>query len=120
MQHTGGWLETSHGAVPVGALSDAAGVSGTTLATQFKAHIGVTPKKVARMHRFARLTRPVDALRQVDRPEHALTAGRFDQAHFSKEIKDFTGRTPTEYLAPRCRIPAGREFPPDDGPMSAS
>ncbi|MGH1552542.1 DUF6597 domain-containing transcriptional factor [Streptomyces sp. L7] len=45
VQHTGGWLEASYGAVPVAALSDAAGVSGNHLATQFKAHVGVTPKR---------------------------------------------------------------------------
>ena len=45
VQHAGGGLETSHGAVSVGALSDAAGVSSTHLATQFKSHVGVTPKK---------------------------------------------------------------------------
>jgi hypothetical protein len=34
VQHTGGRLETSHGAVAVGALADSAGVSGNHLATQ--------------------------------------------------------------------------------------
>src|SRR5437899_4176840 len=53
--HTGGRLATSHGAVPVGALTDAAGVSGSHLATQFKSHVGVTPKRVAWIYRFARL-----------------------------------------------------------------
>ncbi|MGW0949167.1 helix-turn-helix domain-containing protein [Streptomyces sp. NPDC002623] len=119
VQHTGGWLEASYGAVPVAALSDAAGVSGNHLATQFKSHVGVTPKKVARIYRFARLILSVDALRPVDWSELALRAGYFDQAHFGKEFKDFTGRTPTEYLALRRRIPAEQEFPPDDGPMPA-
>src|ERR1700722_18057064 len=36
VQQTGCRLEISHGAVPVGALTDAAGVSGNHLATQFK------------------------------------------------------------------------------------
>ncbi|MFB7825321.1 AraC family transcriptional regulator [Streptomyces hydrogenans] len=120
VQHTGKWLETSHGAIPVGSLALAAGVSTTTLAAQFKAHVGVTPKKVARMYRFAQLIRSVDAQHAVDWADLALTAGYFDQAHFGKEFKDFTGRTPTEYLALRRRIPAEREFPPDEGPMPAS
>jgi hypothetical protein len=59
-------LQTSHGAVPVGALTDAARVSGNNLATQFKSHVGVTPKRVARIYRFAQLILSVDALRPVD------------------------------------------------------
>lgn len=120
VQHTGGRLEAFHGAVPVGALTDAAGVSSTHLATQFKSHVGVTPKRVARIYRFARLILSVDALRPVDWPELAHTAGYFDQAHFSREFKDLTGHTPTEYLALRRRFPAESGFPPDNGPMPAA
>ncbi len=119
VRHTSRRLETSHGAVPVSALADAAGVSGNHLATQFKSHVGITPKRVARIYRFARLILSVDALRPVDWSELAQTAGYFDQAHFSREFKDFTGHTPTEYLALRRRFPAEREFPPDSGPMPA-
>jgi AraC-like DNA-binding protein len=119
VQHIGGCLETLHGAVPVGALADAAGVSGNHLAMQFKSHVGVTPKRVARIYRFARLILSVDALRPVDWAELAQMAGYFDQAHFSREFKEFTGHTPTEYLALRRRFPAERGFPPDSGPMPA-
>ena len=119
VQYAGGRLAASHGAVPVGALADAAGVSGNHLAAQFKSHVGVTPKRVARIYRFARLIVSVDALRPVDWPQLAQTAGYFDQAHFGREFKDFTGHTPTEYLALRRRFPAERGFPPDYGPMPA-
>jgi len=119
VQRTGGRLAASGGAVPVGVLADAAGVSGNHLATQFKSHVGVTPKRVARIYRFARLILSVDARRPVDWAELAQTAGYFDQAHFSREFKDFTGHTPTEYLALRRRFPAEQGFPPDSGPMPA-
>lgn len=119
IQHIGGRLEQSHGAVSVGALSEAAGVTGNHLATQFKAHVGVTPKRVARIYRFTRLILSVDALRPVDWSELAQTAGYFDHAHFSREFKDFTGHTPTEYLALRRRLPPEQGFPPDRGPMPA-
>jgi len=119
VRHAGRRLEASHGAVPVGALSDAAGVSGNYLAAQFKSHVGVTPKRVARIYRFARLILSVDTRRPVDWPELAHMAGYFDQAHFSREFKDFTGHTPTEYLALRSRFPAEQGFPPDSGPMPA-
>ena len=119
VQYAGGRLEASRGAVPVGALTDAAGVSGTHLAAQFKSHVGVTPKRVARIYRFAQLIVSVDARGPVDWAELAHTAGYFDQAHFSREFKDFTGHTPTEYLALRRRHPAEPGFPPDLGPMPA-
>jgi AraC-like DNA-binding protein len=119
VDHTAGRLEASWGAVSVGALADGAGVSGNHLATQFKSHVGVTPKRVARIYRFARLILSVDALHRVDWSELAQAAGYFDQAHFSKEFKDFTGHTPTAYLALRRRFPAEKGFPPDNGPMPA-
>jgi AraC-like DNA-binding protein len=119
VQRTGGCLETSHGAIPVRALTDAAGVSGNHLATQFKSHVGVTPKRVARIYRFARLIISVDARLPVDWARLALMAGYFDQAHFNREFKDFTGHTPTSYLDLRRRFPAEQGFPPDSGPMPA-
>ncbi|HXA34168.1 MAG TPA: helix-turn-helix domain-containing protein [Acidimicrobiales bacterium] len=119
VQHTGGRLETSQGSVPVGALTDAAGVSGNHLAAQYKSHVGVTPKRVGRIYRFAGLILSVDPLRPVDWSELAQTAGYFDQAHFIREFKDFTGHTPTEYLALRRRFPADQGFPPDNVPIPA-
>ncbi|MGW4945422.1 DUF6597 domain-containing transcriptional factor [Actinoplanes sp. NPDC004185] len=119
VRHTGGRLEVSHGGVPVGVLADAAGVSSTHLATQFRSHVGVTPKRMARIYRFARLIVSVDTRHRVDWSAFAHTAGYFDQAHFGKEFKDFTGHTPTEYLALRRRFPAEPGFPPDSGPMPA-
>jgi AraC-like DNA-binding protein len=119
VERTGRRLETSNGAVPVAPLADAAGVSGNHLAAQFKAHVGVTPKRVARTYRFAQLMLSVDARGPVDWSGLAQTAGYFDQAHLSREFKDFTGHTPTEYLVLRRRLPAEQNFPPDLGPMPA-
>ncbi|MFJ4888372.1 helix-turn-helix domain-containing protein [Streptomyces sp. NPDC088788] len=119
VRHTGGRLEMTHGGISVGALADAAGVSGNHLANLFKAHVGVTPKHVARIYRFARLIISVDAQGPVDWAELAQRAGYFDHAHFSREFKDFTGHTPTEYLALWRRFPAERRSPQDYGPMPA-
>ncbi|MBF6174219.1 helix-turn-helix domain-containing protein [Nocardia blacklockiae] len=120
VRHTAQRLALSHGAVPIGALIEATGVSATHLTGQFKTHVGVTPKQVARIYRFARLILSVDARHPVGWSDLAATVGYFDQAHLSKEFKDFTGHTPTEYLALRRRYPAERDFPPDAGPMPAA
>ena len=114
-----GRMEASWGAVRVGMLTEAAGVSGNQLAAQFKAHVGLPPKQVARIYRFARVILTVDARRPVDWAQLAHTAGYFDQAHFSKEFRNFTGHTPTSYLELRRRFPAEAGFPPDNGPMPA-
>ncbi|MEV4018142.1 helix-turn-helix domain-containing protein [Nonomuraea angiospora] len=120
VQHTGSRLETSHGVVPIGALADAAGVSGNHLAAQFKSHVGITPKRVARIYRFARLIVSVDALRPVDWSQLAQTAGYFDQAHFCREFKDFTGHTPSvrvgQTLLRRHRWAASAGGPPRGHP----
>ncbi|MER7278745.1 helix-turn-helix domain-containing protein [Dactylosporangium sp. NPDC000244] len=119
VQHAGARLESLHGTVPVAALAGTEGVSANHLTIQFKEHVGVTPKRVARIYRFARLILSVDADRPVDWPALAHAAGYFDQAHFSREFKDFTGHTPTQYLALRRRFPAEPGFAPDAGPMPA-
>lgn len=119
VRHTAARLEACHGAIPVGTLVDAAGVSSTHLAKQFKSHVGVTPKRVARIYRFSRLILSLDVRRRVDWSDVAHAMGYFDQAHFSKEFKEFTGRTPGEYLDLRRRFPAEPGFPPDRGPMPA-
>lgn len=114
-----GRLAASWGAVPVKTLTGDAGVSANHLATQFTSHVGVTPKRVARIYRFARLILSVDATRPIDWAQLAGAAGYFDQAHLGKEFKDFTGHTPTAYLALRRRFPVDKAFPPDNGPMPA-
>lgn len=119
VQHAGGHLETSHGALRVDALTDFAGVSGNHLAAQFMFHVGVTPKRVARIYRFARVILSIDALRPVDWSEIAQASGYFDQAHLSREIKELAGHTPTDYLALRRRFPGEQGFPPDRGPVPA-
>ncbi|MFE7859473.1 helix-turn-helix domain-containing protein [Streptomyces sp. NPDC057403] len=117
--HTGNRLEASHGTIPVGALAETAGVSGNHLAHLFKTHVGVTPKRMARIYRFAQLILSVDALRPVDWAQLAPMAGYFDHAHFSREFKEFTGHTPTQYLALRRRFAAEPDGPHERGPMPA-
>jgi AraC-like DNA-binding protein len=117
VNHTAASMESSWGDVSIGSLADHAGASGNHLAAQYATHVGVTPKRLARIYRFARLILSVDARRPVDWSALAHTVGFFDQAHLSKEFKEFTGHTPTEYVEIRRRFPARPGFPPDAGPM---
>ncbi|BEL03972.1 hypothetical protein Q0Z83_021630 [Actinoplanes sichuanensis] len=109
VRHTSGVIAAAGGAVAIGDLSVAAGVSGTHLARRFKDLVGVTPKRLARTHRFAATMFALDPAAPIDWSELAGRAGYFDQAHFGHEFRAFTGLTPTRYVEVRRRFQ--REHP---------
>jgi AraC-like DNA-binding protein len=121
VRHTSSVIAAATGAVVIGELSVAAGVSSTHLAQRFKEVIGVTPKRLARTHRFAATVLAIDPAGPVDWLELAGRAGYYDQAHFGHEFRAFTGLTPTRYLDVRRRF--RREHPGhalDVGPLPAA
>jgi AraC-like DNA-binding protein len=120
VHHTSSVIAAATGAVAIGDLSAAVGVSSTHMAQRFKEIIGLTPKRLARTYRFAATVRAIDANGPVDWLELAARAGYYDQAHFANEFRTFTGLTPTRYLDVRQRFL--REHPGhvlDVGPLPA-
>ncbi|QIP16515.1 helix-turn-helix transcriptional regulator [Spirosoma aureum] len=68
------------------------------LQTLFLRYTGVTPKVYHKLNRFQR------SLKLVTRHEVSLTSiayecGYFDQSHFIREFRSFTGLTPSDFLA---------------------
>ncbi|HWO67169.1 MAG TPA: helix-turn-helix domain-containing protein [Umezawaea sp.] len=104
VRHTSGVIAATKGAVAIGDLNAATGVSSTHLARRFKELIGVTPKKLARTHRFTATVFAIDPSGPVDWGALAGGAGYFDQAHFGHEFRAFTGLTPTRYVEVRRRF----------------
>ncbi|MEU1846228.1 helix-turn-helix domain-containing protein [Micromonospora sediminicola] len=104
VRRTSGVIAAAGGAVAIGDLSVAAGVSSTHLAQRFKHLVGVTPKRLARAHRFATAVFSIDPAEPVDWGDLAGRAGYFDQAHFGHEFRAFTGLTPTRYVEVRRRF----------------
>ncbi|GAA0929522.1 helix-turn-helix domain-containing protein [Virgisporangium ochraceum] len=104
VRHTSGVIAATSGAVAIGDLGAAAGVSGTHLARRFKELVGVTPKRLARTHRLTGAVLGIDPAGPVDWSDLAHGAGYFDQAHFGHEFRAFTGLTPTRYLEVRRRF----------------
>jgi AraC-like DNA-binding protein len=120
VRHTSAVIAAATGAVAIGDLSVAAGVSSTHLAQRFKEVIGVTPKRLARTYRFAATVLAIDPAGPVDWLELAGRAGYYDQAHFGHDFRTFTGLAPTRYLDVRRRFL--REHPGhalDVGPLPA-
>jgi len=108
-RHTSSAIAATSGAVPIGDLTVAAGVSSTHLAQRFKELIGVTPKRLARTYRFAATVFAINPVGLVDWADLAGRAGYFEQAHFGHEFRAFTGLTPTRYVEVRRRF--RREHP---------
>jgi AraC-like DNA-binding protein len=104
VSHTGSVIAATSGAVGIGDLSAAAGVSSTHLAKRFKELIGVTPKRLGRGYRFAAAVLAIDPAGPIDWGDLAYGAGYFDQAHFGHEFRAFTGLTPTRYAEVRRRF----------------
>jgi AraC-like DNA-binding protein len=48
-----------------------------------------------------RMYRPASAL-----ADHTESSGNFDQAHFVREFRSFTGMTPTQYAEQRILLPS--------------
>lgn len=97
-------IAATGGTVAIRDLIAAGGVSSTYLARSFKEIVGVTPKRLARAHRFSTTVLSIDPAGAIDWADLAARAGYFDQAHFGHEFREFTGFTPTRYMEVRRRF----------------
>ncbi|WP_433133067.1 helix-turn-helix domain-containing protein [Micromonospora sp. CA-240977] len=104
VRHTSRVIAATAGAVAIDDLRVSAGVSSTHLARRFKELVGVTPKRLARTHRFTAAVFAINPAEPVDWADLASSAGYFDQAHFGHEFRAFTGLTPTRYVEVRRRF----------------
>ena len=63
----------------------------------FEAHIGLTPKVYARMFRFRRVIDLVQGTPRPDWTQIAMSCGYYDQSHFNREFREFSGMSPGEF-----------------------
>lgn len=92
-------LRRTGGAASIGSLADALGYSQKHLIAQFRDHLGLSPKTLARVMRFERA---IGMIRSAGRPDWAqivLDCGYYDQAHLIREFRQFAGMTPGEYAS---------------------
>jgi AraC-like DNA-binding protein len=87
------------GNLSIASLAPALGVTRQHLARAFAMHVGVSPKVFARIARVRRVLSKARVATAVDWTALALDAGYYDQAHLVGEVRELTGRTPTEWLA---------------------
>jgi AraC-like DNA-binding protein len=92
-------LVTTGGAVPIGQLASEVGWSHKHLIARFRQQVGLGPKTAARLVRFNGVWRQLDEGRPLDWGLVAAEVGYADQAHLVREFRQFTGTTPTGFLA---------------------
>jgi AraC-like DNA-binding protein len=97
------------GSRPIAALRAETGLTDARLISLFREQVGVTPKRLARIHRFDR------ALTLLSREDSSLSAvaqraGYFDQPHMNAEFREMAGLTPREFLA-ATRYPNSLSLP---------
>jgi AraC-like DNA-binding protein len=80
-------------------LAREAGLSRRRFAQLFREQIGLTPKLYCRLQRFQNTLKLIASGTSVDWAQLALAAGYCDQAHLAHEFYDFSGFSPSAYLA---------------------
>ncbi|MEM7801391.1 MAG: helix-turn-helix domain-containing protein [Chloroflexota bacterium] len=76
-------------------ISDSVNYSQKRLIELFKLHVGVSPKRYARLLRFSRALQHVTGGENLSEIAHQL--GYYDQAHMSNEFRSFAAMTPAVY-----------------------
>jgi AraC-like DNA-binding protein len=84
-------------------IRDLLGMTTKRLIALFRAEIGLSPKAYARIRRLQAALR---LLGSMSGAQVAAEIGCFDQAHFAREFRSFTGMTPTQYSQHRILLPS--------------
>jgi AraC-like DNA-binding protein len=83
--------------ISVSEVSARVGLLPRTLVRRFRAYVGLSPKRFARVRRLQRVVGSIRDPRDVDWPALAARFGYADQAHLVHDFRELTGITPTAY-----------------------
>ncbi|MEV0123496.1 helix-turn-helix domain-containing protein [Streptomyces sp. NPDC050703] len=110
------WLARHRGAGTIGGLSRHVALSERRLTSLFRAETGLTPKQAARLTRFQHAKTAVVRASAAGAPQDlariAADCGYYDHSHLVRDFRQYTGASPTRWLAEECRnIQAGAHRP---------
>jgi AraC-like DNA-binding protein len=96
-------IDATRGRIPVDRLAQEVGVSRRRLERVFRSQVGLGPKKLCRITRFQRF---LHELRAGDPglAAAAVRCGYTDQAHLTRDFRDFAGVTPAVFLGDDHRL----------------
>jgi AraC-like DNA-binding protein len=92
-------LNRSHGRLRIAEITRQLGWSRRRLVETFRRMVGLPPKAVARVLRFDHTLELWKADPKTPWSDVAFAGGYTDQAHFSREVRDLSGQTPSQLAA---------------------
>ncbi|WP_328773094.1 helix-turn-helix transcriptional regulator [Streptomyces sp. NBC_00286] len=106
------WLARHRGAGTLNGLAEHVALSPRRLTTLFRAETGLSPKQAARLMRFEHaksvVVRGVTEGVSPNLARIAADCGYYDHSHLVRDFHQYTGVSPTAWLAEECRnIQAG-------------
>jgi len=91
-------IRSSKGQLSIEELCGKTGFSKKQLERKFLTTVGTTPKIFSRISRFLNICQNLDDSSNKTLSQLTYECGYFDQAHFIKEFKQFSGFTPKEFF----------------------
>jgi AraC-like DNA-binding protein len=92
-------LAATGGNAPIAGLAERIGWSRKHFASQFREHIGLTPKMAGRVLRFNHVLGTANRGAEMSWASIAMTCGYYDQAHLIRDFNEFAGAPPLEYMS---------------------
>src|SRR5579872_2463673 len=90
------WIKTQSGIVRIKDLVSALYISQDAFEKRFRMRIGATPRQYASVIRLRQLLKKYPSLSSLT--EASYEAGYFDQSHFIKDFRLFTGQSPSDFF----------------------
>lgn len=92
-------IRLTSGNVSLKKIADKLGISQKQLERRFKAKIGLPPKQFSQIIRFQTVLKKIKKNGMSDLLSVIYDCGFYDQSHFIKEFKSFTGTTPYSFFS---------------------
>lgn len=95
---------TANGQLPVNKLSEQMNINRRQLERKFSSNVGLSPKQLCRVIRLQAALKMLLSKQFTSLTALAYEGEYYDQAHFIKDFKEFTGRTPREFYGENLKM----------------
>ncbi len=92
-------IKQSRGQISANNLAERLVTTPKSMERKFSNHLGKTPKQYIKLVRFQETLNDFSTHKNIHLTEYAYRNGYFDQAHFIRDFKSFSGYTPKEFVA---------------------